>query len=367
MIYSLDKTTINNYLDLNENQAIGELRKVLILQWLNLFKFSNRQILSEVIDVQSSAKYRIIQKLIERGYIEEIDSNYHSTKLIKLKRKGLSYLVGEEYAPDDSTLLSSNTIRSYTRVKHELGLQHLALGVIKKLRSEGFPELKLMKEYRVKTLSVDLVLQCPYSYHKVAVEYENSRKSRKRADYLIVQHYFNIKNGTFNEVHFGFKDESLMKGYASYVYEKPKRYKKNKNGTLTLVGDITLENEHLSQMYFGHIAKPGAYITAPYPQLDFLEHAKQREKNNAIKAKKEREKQKQYLREQLEDEIYDEVYEDAKNDARHELYNEIAYKIERQTQKQTYIEIRQIYDEMGIFKKGFKDLLQEHINSLEEE
>ena len=114
-------------------------------------------------------------------------------------------------------------------------------------------------------------------------------------------------------------------------------------------------------MYFGHIAKPGTYITAPYPQIDFLEHAKQREKNNAIKAKKEREKQKQYLREQLEDEIYDEVYEDAKNDARHELYNEIAERIAYQTEKRVYKEIRQAYIDMGAIKFGFQEILEKHI------
>lgn len=56
-------------------------------------------------------------------------------------------------------------------------------------------------------------------------------------------------------------------------------------------------------------------------------------------------------------------YEDAKQELRSKIVNDI----KRQKEKQTYIEVLQIYDEMGMIKASFRGRLQEYINSLEEE
>lgn len=372
MIYSLDRTLIDALLEMQHYQIVGDMRKRVILEWLNRFKFSNREILSQVIDVQSSAKYRIIKNLIDKGYIEEIESNKHAGKLIKLTRKGLAYLISEESVSHDAPLVNRTTVKSYSRVSHELGLQSAVLNIMQILYKKGFHRFEIMKEYRTKTLSVDVVLRCDHEElgipsSLVAIEYENSTKSRKRADYLIVQHYLNIKQGLFDQVHFSFGDERDLKTYASYIYEQPQNYKKDKKGKLWLDREITLENEYLSKVHFGYFDVVGHYKSKPYLKLDYLEHAKQRAKNNAIKAKKEREKILENIKDDAYDDAYQEGYEQGYEDAKQELRSKIVNDIKHQTQKQTYIEILQIYEDMGMFKTGFKGLLQEHINSLEEE
>lgn len=372
MIYSLDRTLIDALLERQHYQIVGDMRKRVILEWLNRFKFSNREVLSRVIDVQSSAKYRIIKNLIDKGYIEEIESNKHAGKLIKLTRKGLAYLISEESVSHDASLVNRTTVKSYSRVSHELGLQSAVLNIMQILYKEGFHRFEIMKEYRTKTLSVDVALRC---YHEelgipsslVAIEYENSTKSRKRADYLIVQHYLNIKQGLFDQVHFSFGDERDLKTYASYIYEQPQNYKKDKKGKLWLDRKITLENEYLSKVHFGYFDVVGHYKSKPYLKLDYLEHAKKRAKNNAIKAKKEREKILENIKDDAYDDAYQEGYEQGYEDAKQELRSKIVNDIKHQTQKQTYLDILKAYDEMGMFKTGFRGILQEYIDHLEEQ
>ena len=180
--------------------------------------------------------------------------------------------------------------------------------------------------------------------------------------------FFNKKHlKTLLYQHFSFGDERDLKTYASYIYEQPQNYKKDKKGKLWLDREITLENEYLSKVHFGYFDVVGHYKSKPYLKLDYLEHAKQRAKNNAIKAKKEREKILENIKDDAYDDAYQEGYEQGYEDAKQELRSKIVNDIKHQTQKQTYIEILQIYEDMGMFKTGFKGILQEYIDHLEEQ
>src|SRR5699024_2336345 len=180
--------------------------------------------------------------------------------------------------------------------------------------------------------------------------------------------FFNKKHlKTLLYQHFSFGDERDLKTYASYIYEQPQNYKKDKKGKLWLDREITLENEYLSKVNFGYSCFVDNYKSKPYIKLDNIEHAKQRTKNNAIKAKKEREKILENIKDDAYDDAYQEGYEQGYEDAKQELRSKIVNDIKHQTQKQTYIEILQIYEDMGMFKTGFKGILQEYIDHLEEQ
>lgn len=315
MFYHLNKSHIQELMNIKDYQQIGEIRKDLLLQWLLRFRFSNRELLSQVIDVHGTSRYRIISNFIKQGYIEEVNNDYEGGKLVKLTPKGLKYLISEEFTSHKTSIWGKRKVSEYSRVKHELGLQTLILAHIRLLETQYTDSsFQIFKEYRKGNLSIDALLiwktGTDLPPERIAIEYENSAKSRKRANFLMVEHYKMIDKGEYDNVVFGFKDTELLTHNAIMLKDKPKEYFKNKKtGKLGGGMPFNMNDEVLSHFHFA-IANGVDYSINQFEDLNVLKQLQERQEQNSYKERVKREE----LEAEAKQDIYERYYEELKSE-----------------------------------------------------
>lgn len=349
---------IHSELEQKNTQEVNLIRKALILNWLYKYKISSREILFEVAHVEKTAGYRLIAKLVKQGYLRSIDSNYTTTNIFGLGKLGLGELISSSIVKDNYRLPSPNVLANIKLIGHELGLQKAVLGGLRYIERTKLIEHKISKEFETKGLRIDSLIDFSYIHNdehkklKVAVEFENSEKSRKRIEYLLVNHLKNIKNGLYDVVFLVFSSNSLRMRYAEILKNKPRDIQKNKKtGRLTSSIRYEYDKSYEKSVHFG-LLKDDNTVELP----NFVEFKRenaheiaQKRNTSAVYQDRYRAEIENQVKQRLEAE-YQQKIEALEEEHRKEVAELKAYIAEAERINQEWVEADSKRGLMGLFK-----------------
>ena len=211
-------------------------RRMLVLKWLHIFGYSNRETILGLIDRSDRGGYRFIADLIRHGYIQKLNNVSYSKDLFMLDKKGIGWLMECGIVEKDKPKLPNKRKFIVTdRVLHEVGLHRSVLAVL--LNTQDKVHLtKLDKEVRYESLMLDALMFLEAieleKTGKIAIEYERTNKSRKRIEFLLVEHMKNMSEGCYFNTYFCFTEERLHDYYVQILIDKPNQWSKDKQGKL---------------------------------------------------------------------------------------------------------------------------------------
>lgn len=209
-------------------------RRMLVLKWLYIFGYSNRETILGLIDRPDRGGYRFIADLIRHGYIQKFNNVSYSKDLFMLDKKGIGWLIECDIIKIDEPKLPNK--RKFTisdRVLHEVGLHKSVLAVLLSLPNT-VDLTKIDKEVRYTPLMLDALMHINMikleKETKIAIEYERTDKSRRRIELLLVEHMKNMSKGYYFTTYFCFTDKRLHDYYMQILIDKPKQWSKDKKG-----------------------------------------------------------------------------------------------------------------------------------------
>lgn len=211
-------------------------RRMLVLKWLYIFGYSNRETILGLIDRSDRGGYRFIADLIRHGYIQKFNNVSYSKDLFMLDKKGIGWLMECGIVERDKPNLPNKRKFIITdRVLHEVGLHRSVLAIL--LNTQDTVHLtKLDKEVRYKSLMLDALMFLEVieleKNAKIAIEYERTEKSKKRIEFLLVEHMKNMSEKFYFTTHFCFTNKRLHDYYVQILIDKPNQWSKDKQGKL---------------------------------------------------------------------------------------------------------------------------------------
>ncbi len=211
-------------------------RRMLVLKWLHIFGYSNRETILGLIDRSDRGGYRFIADLIRHGYIQKFNNVSYSKDLFMLDKKGIGWLMECGIVESDKPKLPNKRKFIITdRVLHEVGLHRSVLAVL--LNTPDKVHLtKLDKEVRYKSLMLDALMFLKSieleKNAKIAIEYERTEKSKKRIEFLLVEHMKNMSEKSYFTTYFCFTDKRLHDYYVQILIDRPNQWSKDKQGRL---------------------------------------------------------------------------------------------------------------------------------------
>lgn len=336
-------------------------RRKLIVRWLYVFGYSNRETLLKLTNAKGSTGYRFIADLIRHGYIQKFKNNFYSKDLLMLGKQGLGVLLEDRIInTDQAKLPNKRKFIDSSRVHHEVGLHKSVLAYL--LRQINTLKLsEISKEVRYKPLMVDALLQLEVvktgETLKVAIEYERTEKSRQRIEYLLVEHMKNIKNNHYNAVAFYFTNKTLHDFYLKIMLEQPREWFKKKNGsfyggdTYKITKNIRnrlifslLDSENTKIATLEHIEQDETHILHSH-----LADIRRRQENDRIVAKEAEDERREQIRDELRPIIEKELLEQQTPIIEAKIREEIRLEEEA---RQKQMEDEKFFNQMrGLFKK----------------
>ena len=211
-------------------------RRKLVVRWLYIFGYSNRETLLKLTNSKGSTGYRFIADLIKHGYVQKFKNSFYGKDLLMLGKQGLGVLLEDMVIDaDQAKLPNKRKFIDSSRVHHEIGL-HKALLAYLMTQDKSFGLVDIKKEVRYEPLMIDVVLNLKDRGTdveiKTAFEYERTEKSRQRIEYMLVEHMKNIKKHRYYTTIFCFDDKVLHDYYLKIMLAQPKEWSKNKKGQL---------------------------------------------------------------------------------------------------------------------------------------
>ncbi|MGP4714974.1 MULTISPECIES: hypothetical protein [unclassified Psychrobacter] len=211
-------------------------RRKLVVRWLYIFGYSNREALLKLTNAKGSTGYRFIADLIKHGYIQKFKNNFYSKDLLMLGKQGLGVLLEDRIIDDNQAKLpNKRKFIDSSRVHHEVGLHKSVLAYLLR-QTNRLKLLEISKEIRYKPLMVDALLRLDVvkaeAVIDIAFEYERTEKSRQRIEYLLVEHMKNIEKGHYYMTVLCFDNKVLHDYYLKIMLAQPREWSKNKKGQL---------------------------------------------------------------------------------------------------------------------------------------
>lgn len=336
-------------------------RRKLIVRWLYIFGYSNRETLLKLTNAKGSTGYRFIADLIRHGYIQKFKNNFYSKDLLMLGKQGLGVLLEDRIIDDDQAKLpNKRKFIDSSRVHHEVGL-HESLLVFLSEQHTKFNLMGISKEVRYKPLMIDVLLYLKNIESgedvKIAFEYERTEKSRQRIEYLLVEHMKNIKNNHYNAVAFYFTNKTLHDFYLKIMLEQPREWFKKKNGsfyggdTYKITKNIRnrlifslLDSENTKIATLEHIEQDETHILHSH-----LADIRRRQENDRIVAKEAEDERREQIRDELRPIIEKELLEQQTPIIEAKIREEIRLEEEA---RQKQMEDEKFFNQMrGLFKK----------------
>lgn len=230
--------------DAKDFLGVNKERKLLVLKWLNVFGFAERKFLIELanIDNSGSGGYRFIANLAKQHYIQPFKNEYYGKEIFMLDKRGLGDLINEQCIGYDAKLPNKKKFIRSSRLAHDIGLQYVVLDTL--LSQKTYTQLiGIDKDLRCNNLMIDTILTVSIAKEdkvikgRYAIEYEKTEKSRKRIEYLLVEHIENIKKGKYITTTFYFNDMTMCQYYLKILIDQPRIWHKNKDGKLIQFGN----------------------------------------------------------------------------------------------------------------------------------
>lgn len=336
-------------------------RRKLVVKWLYIFGYSNRETLLTLTSAKGSTGYRFIADLIKHGYIQKFKNNFYSKDLLMLGKQGLGVLLEDRIIDDDQAKLpNKRKFINSSRVHHEIGLHGSVLAYLLRHRN-ALKLLEISKEVRYKPLMVDALLQLEVvetgEILKVAIEYERTEKSRQRIEYLLVEHMKNIKNENYHSVFFYFTNKTLHDFYLKIMLEQPREWFKKKNGSF-YGGDtykvtknirnrlisVLFDSENAEISTLAHIEQDETHILHSH-----LADIRRKQENDRMVAKEAEDERREQIRDELRPIIEQELLEQQIPIIEAKIREKIRLEEEA---RQKQMEDEKFFNQMrGLFKK----------------
>lgn len=277
-------------------------RRMLVLKWLHIFGYSDREIILKLIDRPDRGGYRFITDLIRHGYIQKFENTFYGKDLFMLDKKGVGLLLESAATPTDKTKVpNKRKFMTTNMVAHEVGLHKSVIASLDHL-SDGRRLINIDKEVRCKALMLDVLMNFQKldseATLKIGLEYERADKSRRRTEFLLVEHMKNIAKEQYDLVIFSFTEKRLHDYFIKILIDKPKEWSKSKEKGTLYNGIPYNDQSHNNSLYFMLLSDDKMEITnlAQIKELkthrlhSYLVESEQKEKNDALSAEKERER-----------------------------------------------------------------------------
>lgn len=356
-----DKTTLRRVhkqiavlSDAKDFLGVNKERKMLVLKWLNVFGYAERKLLIELanIDNSGSGGYRFIANLVKQDYIQPFKNEYYGKEVFMLDKRGLGELINEQIIGCDAKLPNKKKFIRSSRLVHDIGMQYAVLSELL-IQNNKTKLIGIEKDFKCNNLMIDTMLTVGLFNSKkrmfkakFAVEYERTEKSRRRIEYLLVEHIENIKKREYGVVTFYFNDLTKCKYYIKILIDKPRVWHKNKDGNLIQIGDqkYAISDEIAEKVFFKCVDATDSKNELFSSSLANVRAEKEptmqayvQDKRQAIQKKKDK---RQELTEQIEEQL------------RPKIEQEITPRIKKQAQKELLEQLLYQFDELGAFSKG---------------
>lgn len=258
--------------------SVNVERRTLVLQWLNIYGYSDRDLLLHLVNSKGSSGYRFIANLVKKRYIQPFKNVHFKRDVFMLDKAGLGELIELGIVdPEETKLPNKRKFMRSPLIPHDLGLQRVSLHILLGLFAQ--PIVEIVKDASVNGLRVDTLITLQKEdtgkLTKFAIEYERTDKSRQRAEYLLLTHIENI-GGEEDAYDYGYGDDDdddkiydylfiyfdnlkIARKYLKYILEGlPYWHKSRKTNALTRrYSDEKLRlrvNRHSrSKIYFGYM------------------------------------------------------------------------------------------------------------------
>lgn len=325
-------------------------RRKLIVRWLYIFGYSNRETLLKLTNAKGSTGYRFIADLIRHGYIQKFKNNFYSKDLLMLGKQGLGVLLEDRIInTDQAKLPNKRKFIDSSRVHHEVGL-HESLLVFLSEQHTKFNLVGISKEVRYKPLMVDVLLHLEVIESgeevKIAFEYERTEKSRQRIEYLLVEHMKNVKKDCYHMTIFSFNNKVLHDYYMKIMLVQPREWTKNKKGQL-----------HSAKAYQATRSTRGKFnfllVNGNKFSLNTINTIEQNKKHRLHSYLAEVQRKEEDDREVAEEAEYDRR-EQIEEDLRPKLIEELTPQLEKQIEERLRAEFEEQYNQnkqKGLFGK----------------
>lgn len=339
--------------DAKDFLGVNKERKLLVLKWLNVFGFAERKFLIELanIDNSGSGGYRFIANLAKQRYIQPFKNEYYGKEIFMLDKRGLGDLINEQCIGYDAKLPNKKKFIRSSRLAHDIGLQYVVLDTL--LSQKNYTQLiGIDKDLRCNNLMIDTILTVSMAKEdkvfkgRYAIEYEKTEKSRKRIEYLLVEHIENIKKGKYITTTFYFNDMTMCQYYLKILIDRPRIWHKNKDGKLIQFGNekYAISADIAETLFFKCVDATdpknklfSSSLAAVGAEKEPIMRSYVQDKRDAIQEKKAK---RQELTEQIEEQL------------RPKIEQEIAPRIKKQAQEELLEQLLYQFDELGAFSKG---------------
>lgn len=338
--------------DAKDLLGVNVARRMLVVRWLYIFGYSNRETLLILTNTKGSTGYRFIADLIRHGYIQKFRNSFYGKDLLMLDKLGLGLLLEDGLInTDQAKLPNKRKFINSSRVHHEIGL-HESVLIFLQQQSNTLNLLGVSKEVRYKPLMVDALLQLEViktgTRVNVVLEYERTEKSRQRIEYLLVEHMKNIKNDHYYAVAFYFTNKTLHDFYLKIMLEQPREWIKKKDGSFYGGDTYRTTKDIRNRLRFSLLDNENTQITT----LEHIEH----DKTHALHAHLAKVKRKQEDGRIIAQEKEDELREQIEGDLRSELIEQLTPQLEKQIEKRLRAEFEtQYHKPKGLFGKILGD------------
>ena len=340
-------------------------RRMLVLKWLHIFGYSNRETILRLIDRSDRGGYRFIADLIRHGYIQKFNNVSYSKDLFMLDKKGIGWLMECGIVERDKPKLPNKRKFIITdRVLHEVGLHRSVLAVL--LNTQDKVHLtKLDKEVRCKSLMLDALMFLEAieleKNAKIAIEYERTEKSRRRIEFLLVEHMKNMSEKLYSTTYFCFTDKRLHDYYMQILIDRPNQWSKNKQGKLhnsrpypeqydrELIHFFLIDdNNNVESTTIKKVINDKSHRL--HIKLAEKERKRRKEAEKVLQAQKEEEAVRAQIRAEVREELLPIV--------RKEVREELTPQLENQIEERLRAEFGEQYNQnkpKGVFGKIFGD------------
>lgn len=324
-------------------------RRKLVVRWLYIFGYSNRETLLKLTNAKGSTGYRFIADLIKHGYIQKFKNNFYSKDLLMLGKQGLGVLLEDMVIDaDQAKLPNKRKFIDSSRVHHEVGL-HETLLVFLSEQHTKFNLVGISKEVRYKPLMVDVLLHLKVIESgeevKIAFEYERTEKSRQRIEYLLVEHMKNVKKNCYHMTIFSFNNKVLHDYYMKIMLVQPREWTKSKKGQLHSAKAYQATKSIRDKFNFMLVGGNRFSLTT----VNTIEQNKKHRLHSYLAEVQRKEKDDREVAEEAE---YDRI-EQIEEDLRPKLIEELTPQLKKQLEKQIEERLRAEFEAKYNKPKGF--------------
>ena len=203
----------------------------LVLTWLLEFRFSSYELLARLIESTPANAYPFFRSLKRKGIIHEFFNVYTGRqRFFMLTRTGVGAL-DIDGRDTSKAMTHSHRLERYAHILHDLGVQAAVLK-----RRHHYDEVIWDQHIQIPEQfeKPDALLRAPEGYW-VALEYERSRKERKRIYISFRNHAKALINRHYSGVYFLFDQESHLSYYQTLFAapEWPEYHHNRKTGKIT--------------------------------------------------------------------------------------------------------------------------------------